>query len=89
MQIERQPRLAIRPSPMTPQRRRVMAFIHAELDAGRPFPSMEQIAAHIGWRNSQSAREVLMSLAGAGYLTYAANPPVNGRFTRKYVFQLA
>lgn len=47
-----------------PQRRRVLAFIQEEVAAGRPFPSCGQIKTFMGWKNEQSARDVLNVLAG-------------------------
>lgn len=39
-----------------------MAFIKAEIDAGRQFPSQGAIAQHMGWRNATSAGDALFKL---------------------------
>lgn len=55
---------------LSPRRREVLMFIHAEVDAGRGFPSRTQIADHMGWPTSSSnTYDALMTLAGAGYIT--------------------
>jgi len=52
----------------SPQRARVLAFIKAEIAAGRPFPSTRAIADHIGWARTESAANVLAALAVDGLL---------------------
>jgi hypothetical protein len=50
----------IRPLPR--QMARVLAFIEAEVAAGRPFPSPSDIAAHMGWKNAVSGVDALRNL---------------------------
>lgn len=46
-----------------PRRQAAFSFIQNEVTAGRPFPSSSQIAAHMGWKHANSARDCLHSLA--------------------------
>lgn len=54
------------PAPMKeppPQRARVLAFIRAEIAAGRAFPTAQAIAAHMGWKTAAGSYHVVMGLA--------------------------
>lgn len=56
----------LKPASLSPQRAKVLAFLHAEVAAGRRFPSREQIRDHMGWKNESSVIDVLHTLAGRG-----------------------
>lgn len=58
--------------PLPKQQAKVIAFIDAEIGAGRPFPSAEKIANHMGWRNAQSAYDCMHRLAWRGELWVTA-----------------
>lgn len=45
-----------------------LAFIDAELSAGRSFPTAAHLARHMGWKNSHSAVDCLHRLRLRGYL---------------------
>lgn len=47
-----------------PQRRKVLAFIQAEVTAGRDFPTPRAITEHMGWTRESSAKACLSTLAG-------------------------
>lgn len=53
------------------QRLKALAFIRAEIDAGRPFPSRAAIARHMGWKNLSSAADALWALVRDGHLSAA------------------
>ena len=53
---------------LPPQRRKVYRFICSEVEAGRGFPSRQAIVAHMGWKSTSTATEVLMILSGQGFL---------------------
>ncbi len=55
---------------MPPRQAEALAFIEAEVAAGRPSPSMSSIAKFMGWKNTISAHDCLTRLAGRGYLSY-------------------
>ena len=40
----------------------VMAFIEAEIAAGRPFPSRVQVARHMGWKTTSGVQDALTRL---------------------------
>ncbi len=63
----------------------VLAFIHAEIAAGKPFPSQQCIAEHFGWR-SYSAGDALMALAAAGEIRVVSRRPSRRGF--RYTFEL-
>ena len=50
--------------------REALAFIRAEVTAGHRFPTCTQIAHHMGWNHSSSARDCLLRLYTWGELTY-------------------
>lgn len=50
------------------QRLRVLAFIKAEVEAGRPFPKYSAIRDHMGWKNSSSVPDALWALVKDGRL---------------------
>jgi hypothetical protein len=39
-----------------------MDFVRSELRAGRPFPSSDAIAQHMGWKHRTSANDALRNL---------------------------
>lgn len=49
-----------------PQRAKVLAFIQAEIDADRPFPTPTAIAQHMGWKNTTNS--VLYGLESDGLI---------------------
>lgn len=51
------------------QRLKVLAFIEAEITAGRPFPSRSAIKYHMGWKHTSGVLETLNYLATRGMLT--------------------
>ena len=51
-----------------PQRAKVLAFIQAEITAGRPFPGPTAIAQHMGWSQVGSAKHCLTLLIGDGWI---------------------
>lgn len=63
----------------------VLAFIKAEIAAGRPMPTREQIAEHFGW-SRQSAVDALLALAAAGYLRTVDRRPSGRGWS--YTFEL-
>lgn len=50
-----------------PQRAKVLAFIQAEIGAGRAFPTCRAIADQMGW-NSSSVPDVLHGLTMDGHI---------------------
>jgi hypothetical protein len=62
-----------------PQRKRAFEFIKGELAAGREFPSYGAIANHMGWKNSQSARDCVQSLADLDRVLTRKHDAVLGR----------
>lgn len=46
----------------------VLAFIKAEIDAGRGFPDDEAISQRMGWRYPTSARDCLYKLQWRGHV---------------------
>jgi hypothetical protein len=48
---------------LPPARQAVLDFCRAEIAAGRGWPSFSAIAAHMGYRNPGSARDVMYKLA--------------------------
>jgi hypothetical protein len=44
------------------QTEKVLAFIRAEIAAGRPFPTTAQIASHMYWKHPSSANDVMVRL---------------------------
>lgn len=46
-----------------PRREQLFDFIQAHRDAGQPFPTPAHICAHMGWKNTSSAKDALNSLA--------------------------
>lgn len=48
--------------PLPPQRQKVMDYIAAELRGGRPFPSSDAVAQHMGWKHRTSADDALRNL---------------------------
>lgn len=46
----------------------VYEWIRAEVSAGRPFPTLHQIAARQGWSSRTQANDVLARLVRKGYL---------------------
>lgn len=54
--------------PLAPRTAQALAFIAAELAAGRPFPSFDRIAEHMSWRHPTSANHCLKRLMWDGYL---------------------
>ncbi len=77
VRTERQQRKATRTNAVTrpgdrrappPQRAKALAFIQAESTKPRGFPTVKQIAAHMGWRNEQSARDCLSGLLRDGWV---------------------
>lgn len=52
-----------------PSSSKALAFIKAEIEAGRPFPSRHKIAKHMGWScKNSNISECLHHLAGYGLL---------------------
>lgn len=64
----------------------VHLFIEDELAAGHPFPSMQKISDHIGWKNANSAREALITLAYHGKLRVVRREPSGKGF--RYFYEL-
>jgi hypothetical protein len=64
---------------MTPRRAEVLAFIEAEIDAGRPFPSDKRIAECLGLRDGQSAHDFLNALWVMGHLERRGREPVGAK----------
>ncbi len=54
-----------------PRRKVLLAFLQAEREQARPFPTMRQIADHMGWHNEQSSRDALMGLIRDGWVRMA------------------
>jgi hypothetical protein len=69
-----------------PQRDRVLAFIKERV-AHNGFPSMREIADHMGWKNKSGAIDACHYLVAEGHLTRQRR---KGRPTREpmYEFQL-
>ena len=72
--------------PASPQSDAVLAFVRAEVDAGRPFPHPRAIAAHMGWKNARSALDTLERLARNGLVVAKQ---VRNRMRRGRVWELA
>ena len=54
---------------LTPNQEKAMAFIRSEIAAGKEFPRMGDIAAHIGVKHASAARRICEQLANRhGYL---------------------
>lgn len=53
----------------TPQQQKVLDYVLAETGKGRSFPGLPEICRYMGWKNRQSARDVLVALAAAGHIT--------------------
>ncbi len=51
-----------------PPRVEVLRFIRDRVWAGNGFPTYQEIAQHMGWRQLSTARETLRLLAAEGYL---------------------
>ena len=51
-----------------PKRAMALLYVRTEIAAGRDFPTTRAIAAHMGWKNEESARHVLDALTGDGQL---------------------
>lgn len=52
----------------SPQRARVLDYVRAEIDAGRPFPSHRLIVAHMGWKTTGSSSSALEGLRIDGWV---------------------
>ena len=61
------------------QRAKVLGFIHAELKAGRPFPSPQKISNYMGWISSASATGALDGLVTDGQLVHCGRNELGGR----------
>jgi len=48
---------------------KVLVFIQTEVAAGRSFPSRQQIAEHMGWKQITGVNDVFNVLVGQGFLT--------------------
>ncbi len=59
---------------LPPRQAEALAFIEAEVDAGRPFPSVSVIAKFMGWKNDVSAHDCLMRLVWRGCLSCVRAP---------------
>lgn len=66
-----------------PQKAKALAFITAALSAGKNFPTNEQIAAHMGWKNPSSAEDCKISLAADGKLM-SERKYVRSRVVRRF-----
>lgn len=53
----------------SPQQQKALDFILGEIHMGKPFPSDQAIADHMGWQRRKSARDMLMTLSGSGPLS--------------------
>lgn len=53
---------------LTPTRKRVLDFVQAEVDAGRPIPTLREIAAKLGFRGHRSAAFHLDALKKMGWI---------------------
>jgi len=65
------------------QRLRVLAFIEAEIKAGRAFPKRPAIRDHMGWKHSSSVSDVLWALVKDGRLLAAFTGPPNFRLAKE------
>lgn len=54
---------------LTERQMSVLKLIIAERDAGRPAPTMRDICAHVGWKSTNSAQQVVQALIKKGALT--------------------
>lgn len=54
--------------PLPRRQAQLLQFIDARLDAGKRFPSNQEIATHMGWKNENSANDCLYRLAWRGEL---------------------
>jgi len=55
-------------APLSPARAKMMAFIAVEVGTERGFPTKQRIIEYMGWKNENSAQDVLNYLVGAGWL---------------------
>ena len=53
---------------LTTNQEKAMAFILSEIDSGKEFPRMGDIASHIGVKHASAARRICVQLEVRGYL---------------------
>ncbi len=73
---------------LPPRQAEALAFIEAEVDAGRPFPSVSAIAKFMGWKNDVSAYDCLTRLAWRGHLSCERGSSREDRRRRFYHWKL-
>lgn len=56
------------PWDLSPSASETLSFIRNEIVEGRSFPSMEILAAHMGWKSVAGSRDILNTLASKGYI---------------------
>lgn len=55
------------------QQSAVLEYVDAELAAGRSFPTIDQIADHMGWKQRHSARDCLRRMWWRGLVLTTEN----------------
>ena len=75
--------------PLPEKQRLVLEFVLAELGAGRPFPSLESIAAYMGWKHAGSALDCMYRLEWRGKLRRIRVKPPKHRPSLRYAWELA
>ena len=53
---------------LTPAQRRVLDFIQTEIQAGRPAPTLREVAGHFGFRSHRAAADHLDALKRKGFV---------------------
>ena len=76
--------------PLPEKQRMVLEFVNAELCSGRPFPSLESIAAYMGWKHYGSALDCMYRLEWRGKVKrIRGKTPVKRRPSLRYSWELA
>lgn len=68
---------------------KLLEFITAEIDAGRPFPKPTAICKHMGWRRTTSARDAVSQLSKHGVIRRANSIEVYSHPRLRWDWELA